>query len=230
MKWRVRPFTGRKGSDVDCLAVREPPKLLNEEFSGINRYWDNTNESHAAKILPGEYYVTNSGELITTVLGSCVAACVRDKVKGIGGMNHFMLPQVSSYQGDTTRKLLSVAGRYGNLAMEKLINCILSNGGHRENLEFKVFGGASVLDIDSEVGHRNVLFITEYLRVENFRIHAHDLGGSMPRKVNFFPEDGRVMMKRLRRIKGSTLRHREHSYLRELDRQSIQTEVTLFTS
>lgn len=215
---------------MNCVAVKESPELLTEEFSAVNRYWDSTNDSHAAKILPGEYYVTGAGELITTVLGSCVAACVRDKMTGIGGMNHFMLPHVSSYQGDTTRKLLSVAGRYGNVAMERLINCILSNGGSRKNLEFKVFGGARVLDIDSEVGNRNVLFITEYLRVENFKVEAHDMGGSLPRKINYFPETGRVMMKRLRRIRGSTLRNREHSYYRELGRQPIQTDVELFTS
>ena len=215
---------------MGCVAVQRSPRLLSEEFNNINRYWDNSNSAHAAKILPGEYFVSQAGELITTVLGSCVAACVRDKVKAIGGMNHFMLPHVSSYRGDATSKLLSVAGRYGNVAMERLINCILANGGRRQDLEFKVFGGARVLNIDSEVGHRNILFITEYLRLENFVLEAEDLGGSLPRKVNYFPKTGRVMMKKLHRIQGSTLQHREQSYYRELDREPIKSEITFFTT
>ena len=204
------------------------PKLISDEFSSINRYWDNTNQAHAAKLLPGEYYVSGEGELITTVLGSCVAACVRDRLHGIGGMNHFMLPHVSSYQGNTARKMLSVAGRYGNVAMEKLINCILANGGSRDRLEFKVFGGARVLDIDSEVGNRNIQFITEYLKLEQFNVEAVDVGGLYPRKVNYFPKTGTVMLKKLRRIRGSSLHDREQQYFRRLDREPAQGDITFF--
>lgn len=207
----------------------EAPRLLSEDFTEVNRYWDNANATHAAKIVPGEYYVSATGELISTVLGSCVSACVRDKVSGIGGMNHFMLPDVSSYRGDTTKKFMSTAGRYGNVAMERLINCILANGGRRSNLEFKVFGGASVLDIDSEVGQRNVSFIIEYIRVEGFRIAAQDLGGSLPRKINYFPMTGKVMMKKLRRIQGSTLQNREQAYFKELDQKPVESDITLFS-
>ncbi|MBO6557727.1 MAG: chemoreceptor glutamine deamidase CheD [Pseudomonadales bacterium] len=205
------------------------PPLLSTEFDGINRYWDHSNITHAAKILPGEYYVSAQGELITTVLGSCVAACIRDRSSGVGGMNHFMLPHAESYKGNTAKKMLSVAGRYGNVAMEKLINCILSNGGNRDNLEFKIFGGARVLDIDSEVGYRNIQFVTEYLKLEEFRIEAEDVGGVHPRKVNYFPETGKVMMKKLKRINGSSLKNRELRYHDELDQQPIEGDVTFFT-
>jgi len=99
-------------------------------FEKINRYWDKTLELNVAKILPGEYYVTASNEGVTTVLGSCVAACIRDRLFGVGGMNHFMLPiQSSDAQGGT----FGLAERYGNFAMEHLINDILKNGGRRES-------------------------------------------------------------------------------------------------
>ncbi len=207
---------------------KELPRLISDEFLDINRYWDHVNKTHAAKIAPGEYYVSGTGELITTVLGSCIAACVRDVRLGIGGMNHFMLPSVNSYSGDWNKKLLSVAGRYGNLAMEKLINCILANGGKRSQLEFKIFGGARVLDIDSEVGTKNIMFITEYLRAENFTVEAYDLGGPNPRKVNYFPDSGVVMMKKLGRLNGQTLQLREREYYNELGQQAIESDVTVF--
>ena len=215
--------------ELSLTVVHEMPPLLTEEFRGINRYWDRVSDLPAAKILPGEFYVSSQGEVISTVLGSCVSACVRDRNTGIGGMNHFMLPRHSSYRGDPARKLLSIAGRYGNVAMERLINCVLGHGGRRENLEFKVFGGARVLDIDSEVGQQNITFISEYLRTENFKIVAQDLGGDLPRKIKYFPRDGRVMMKKLRRVQGYTLHHREQSYYKKLDETPVKTDVTFFT-
>lgn len=206
-----------------------PPKLISSDFDGINRYWDNVNVTHAAKILPGEYFVSGHGELITTVLGSCIAACVRDRQLGIGGMNHFMLPHVSSYRGDSASKMLSAAGRYGNVAMERLINCILKFGGRRERMEFKIFGGANVLDIDSEVGYRNIQFVTEYLKLERFTISAEDVGGVHPRKVNYYPKTGRVLIKKLRRMNGDTLKNRERRYYKELDQNPVQSDIEVFT-
>jgi len=98
-------------------------------FKHINRYWDKTHDSYAAKILPGEYYVTIHDELIVTVLGSCVSACIRDKIFGIGGMNHFMLP-VSKGEDISSFNTTGESARYGNFAMEQMINDILKNGGH----------------------------------------------------------------------------------------------------
>ena len=213
---------------METLARRTMPQTLAPHFDAVNRYWDNANQVFAAKITPGEFYVSAAGEMVTTVLGSCISACVRDRVSGVGGMNHFMLPHVTTYRGDQSRRLLSAAGRYGNVAMERLINSILSSGGRRDNLEFKVFGGASVLDIDSEVGQRNILFISEYLRLEDFAIAAQDLGGELPRKVNYFPRTGRVLMKKLRRLNGSTLQRREKAYFQQLDQETVESEVTLF--
>jgi chemotaxis protein CheD len=208
---------------------KQLPTIISDEFLGVNRYWDNTNGMPASKILPGEYFVSREDELITTVLGSCISVCVRDPVARVGGMNHFMLPKVGGYSGDHETRLLSEAGRYGNVAMERLINCILKNGGSRFNLEFKIFGGARVLDIDIDVGNRNIMFITEYLQRENFLVEAHDLGGPYPRKINYFPRTGQVLVKKIKRLKGSTLKLREQAYSRALDKHSVEGEVTIFT-
>lgn len=114
-------------------------------FEGIQRYWDRERQMPAAKILPGEYYVSNQNELITTVLGSCVSACIRDPVAGIGGMNHFMLPNSERGNWNGKHSIASNATRYGNFAMEHMINDILKHGGERGNLEVKVFGGGKSL-------------------------------------------------------------------------------------
>ena len=126
-------------------------------FGHVNRYWDRDREIITAKILPGEYYVTQENELITTVLGSCVSACIRDKESGIGGMNHFMLPESNPgklKQG--SEAMVGIATRYGNYAMEHLINTILSNGGKRKNLEVKVFGGGKILPTLTDVGMKKI--------------------------------------------------------------------------
>src|SRR3954470_4591854 len=112
----------------------------NSHFA-TNVYYDRTFDCDAAKILPGEYYYTGKDMLIVTVLGSCVSACIRDRVSGIGGMNHFMLPD----GGDASNPLISASARYGTYAMEVLINELLKSGARRENLEAKVFGGGNVL-------------------------------------------------------------------------------------
>ena len=114
--------------------------------------------------------------------------------------------------------------------MERLINCILANGGSRGSLEFKVFGGASVLDIDSSVGDRNIMFISEYLKLESFDIASEDIGGSLPRKVNYYPATGTVLVKKLKKIRSASVNTREQTYYRQLDRApAARSEVTFFT-
>ena len=110
------------------------------QFSGTI-YFDTAFQSDAAKILPGEFYCTRRDLMIVTVLGSCVSACIRDRVSGIGGMNHFMLPD----NGDNRDVLLSDSAKYGIYAMDVLIGELLKMGAHRVNLEAKVFGGGNVL-------------------------------------------------------------------------------------
>lgn len=203
-----------------------PPE---EGFEHVNRYWDRRLHVPAAKILPGEFYVSRHGEMIATVLGSCVAACIRDKQLGVGGMNHFMLPQEGQHSTENWGGELGLASRYGNWAMEYLINAILKMGGSRRNLEVKVFGGGNVLKNMTEIGSRNVDFVTSYLNSENLHISAMDVGGSHARKVLYFPDTGAVKMKRLIKVDNETIVRREREYREDL-RQGPDTggSVELF--
>lgn len=173
-----------------------PPALPN--FSHIRRSWDQQLGVAVARLLPGEYYVTKHDEAIFTVLGSCVSACVRDRSLGIGGMNHFMLPMDRSCGNSAwSEDLVTAITRYGNVAMERLINDLLSLGSRRENLEFKVFGGGKVLDMALDVGARNAEFVRHFLKSEGFTIAGEDLGDSFARKVIYSPRSGKVRLKRL---------------------------------
>ena len=165
------------------------------EQIATNLYYDRTFDCDAAKILPGEYYFTSKDMMIVTVLGSCVSACIRDRVSGIGGMNHFMLPDGGGDDGSP----VSASARYGTYAMEVLINEVLKSGARRENLEAKVFGGGNVLRGFSaiNVGERNAEFVRRYLKAEGIRVVAEDLNDIYPRKVYFFPRTGKVLVQGL---------------------------------
>lgn len=155
------------------------------------RYRDASFNAIAVKLLPGEHYVTQSSdEMIVTVLGSCVSACIRDPMAGAGGMNHFMLPASSSGEWGQVPASL----RYGNFAMERLINDIIKLGGRRSNLEIKVFGGANVLRNCGTIGHQNSEFIESYLKAERLPIAARHLYGGNPRRIHYFPSTGKVSM------------------------------------
>jgi len=197
-----------------------------EGFADVNRYWDKYHGKYVAKILPGECYVTTNDELVATVLGSCVSACIRDKVFGIGGMNHFMLP--ASRNNDRQGSWLSEANRYGNFAMEHLINEILKHGGERRNLEVKLFGGGKVVGNMSDVGKRNIEFVLDYLQTESLGVSSQDLGDVFPRKVIYFPKTGRVKMKKLKTMHNDTIVKREVDYLDSLKQQPVSGDVELF--
>lgn len=177
-------------------------------FEHISRGWDATHDRSSAKILPGEYYVTKERELIHTVLGSCVSACIRDIDTGIGGMNHFMLPE-----GAPSEKLWNLETRFGVAAMESLINDIVKAGGNRNRLELKLFGGGEVMNMKtSSVGKRNVEFALDFAKVEGLEVASQDLGGEYPRKVLFFPNDGKVMVRRLRPVQTAAVVAQEKQY------------------
>ena len=198
-------------------------------FTHINRYWDPHAEWFAAKIIPGQYYVTLHEEMVVTVLGSCVSACIRDRVFGIGGMNHFMLPSSGEDENTTGRKQYTdESGRYGVHAMELLINEILKNGGRRENLEVKITGGGRMLANMSDIGKRNIDFVRQFLATEGFEIAAEDVGDVYPRKVYYFPVTGKVRVKKLRTMHNTTITDREKTYLQDLRDQAPHGEVDLF--
>ncbi|WP_423681634.1 MULTISPECIES: chemoreceptor glutamine deamidase CheD [unclassified Undibacterium] len=199
---------------------------LSEEHFATNVYFDRTFDCDAAKILPGEFYFTNKDMLIVTVLGSCVSACIRDRVTGVGGMNHFMLPDTG---GDADNPV-SASMRYGTYAMEVLINELLKAGAKRENMEAKVFGGGNVLRgfTAINVGERNAKFVLDYLKAERMRVVAEDLNDIYPRKVYFFPKTGKVLVKKLKVEHNDTLRKREQDYASRLKTTSVGGEVDLF--
>ena len=198
-------------------------------FEHISRYWDKTFDLIAAKILPGEYYVTQDNELITTVLGSCVSACIRDREMGIGGMNHFMLPITTSDKlKKSSDSIVGQATRYGNYAMEHLINTILSNGGKRKNLELKVFGGGKIIPMLTDVGIKNIDFVLDYIDQEGLNLLSHDLGDIYPRKIIYFPKTGKVRMKKIQDLHNDTIAQRESRYLNVLKNEPVGGEVELF--
>ena len=146
-------------------------------FADLQRFWDPDNDRWTVKILPGEYYVTRNDEALSTVLGSCVSACVRDPVRNIGGMNHFMLPEDATVgPNNWLDPAVGLATRYGSYAMESLINDLLKLGAARERLEIKLFGGGRILQGMTDVGGRNVEFIRNYIQLEGYRIAAADVG------------------------------------------------------
>ncbi len=210
---------GGKPSVPDALASSPA-----QECFARNLYHDPDHGMEAAKLLPGEYFVSMRNMLLVTVLGSCVAACIRDVRMGIGGMNHFMLPDREAAEGE------AIGARYGSYAMEILIGHLLKLGARRENLEAKVFGGGNVLPglVQANVGHKNAAFVESFLRTENIRITARDLAADYPRKVFFFPASGRVLVKRLRSLHNATVIEREVAYRQRLAQAPASGEVELF--
>lgn len=200
--------------------------VMQEEIS-TTLYYDRTFDCDAAKIGPGEYYYTDKNMLIVTVLGSCVSACIRDSVSGIGGMNHFMLPEGAKSDKDNP---VSESMRYGTYAMEVLINQLLRNGARRENLEAKIFGGGNVLRsfTTNNVGDRNAAFVKRYLQDEGVRVTGEDLLDIYPRKVYFFPKTGKVLVKKLKQLNNYTLVKREEAYSSKLKTNDVGGEIDLF--
>jgi chemotaxis protein CheD len=198
-----------------------------KEHFATNVYYDRTFDCEAAKILPGEYYYTPKDMLIVTVLGSCVSACIRDRVSGLGGMNHFMLPDGG---GSDPASPVSASARYGTYAMEILINDLLKAGARRENMEAKVFGGGAVLRgfTAINVGERNAAFVINYLKTEKMRVVAEDLNDVWPRKVYFFPRTGKVLVKKLTQTHNDTLAKRELDYAKRLKVEDVGGEIDLF--
>jgi chemotaxis protein CheD len=197
---------------------------MNTNHFATNVYYDRTFDCDAAKILPGEYYYTGREMLIVTVLGSCVSACIRDRLTGLGGMNHFMLPD----GGDSGP--VSASMRYGTFAMEVLINDLLKAGARREHLEAKVFGGGAVLRgfTAMNVGERNAAFVTSFLKTEKIPVLAEDLNDIYPRKVYFFPRTGKVLVKKLMSTHNDTLAQRERDYASRLKVEPVGGEIDLF--
>lgn len=193
--------------------------------TGHRRYFDPHVGGIVVKLLPGDHYVTDDpDETIATILGSCVAACIRDPVLGLGGMNHFMSPDA----GTGTRSTPGALERYGMFAMEALINDILARGGVRKRLEVKVFGGASVIRSALNIGDRNTDFVRAYLDRERMPITGADLGGDHPRRVHYRPGTGKATRLILRRASDKVVFDTERTFRHRLETMPRGGDVDLF--
>mgnify|MGYP001063816474 CR=1 FL=1 len=143
----------------------------------------------------GDCFVSDETDLtFSTVLGSCVSACIRDRVAKVGGMNHFLLAE----QAASAQDRYGASARYGAFAMEQLINKVLSRGtGKKANLEIKVFGGGKINGALDDIGLKNIEFVREFLANEGYEVAKEDLGGTYARRVMFKPHSGRAFVKRL---------------------------------
>lgn len=143
----------------------------------------------------GDCLVSSEPDLtFSTVLGSCISACVRDRVANVGGMNHFLLAEQSASAHDR----YGASARYGAFAMEQLINKVLQRGtGKKGNLEIKVFGGGKINGALDDIGLKNIDFVREFLAAEGYTMAKEDLGGMYARRVMFKPHSGRAFVKRL---------------------------------
>jgi len=198
-------------------------------FAWQSRAWDATLGCWAARIQPGEFYITSHHEAINTVLGSCISACIRDPKLKLGGMNHFMLPQdTTAGKSSWLDNATGLATRYGSYAMEALINALLKMGAERSRLEVKLFGGGHVLNAGIAVGERNIEFARHWLRTEGLPIVAEDVGGTTPRRIIYFPSDGKVRVRHLRPVECQEVASRERQYLGTVAKQPVGDDIELF--
>lgn len=202
-----------------------PPPLPG--FDHVKRYYDPARRTVAAKILPGEFYVTNTDELITTVLGSCVSACIWDPAAGIGGMNHFMIPG-ADHRHDEHLVGNGEAARYGIFAMELLVNAILTHGGDRSRLLVKLAGGGRVVRCATNIGEHNISFAHAYLATEHMTLAGEHLGGEHPVKVLFHPLTGRARIMEIRAAKNDAVAEREQVYAEHIRRTSTAGDIEIF--
>jgi len=198
-------------------------------FESINRFWCRYEKIEMVKILPGEFYVTRSNEIITTVLGSCISVCIRDTKLGIGGMNHFMLPENNNKNNDDwVYNKVDKAARYGSDAMEQLVNELLKNGCRKQRFEIKIIGGGKIMKKMSDIGDKNITFIKDYLETEGYKVKTHDVGDIYPRKVRYFPKTGRLQVKKLRSMHNNTIASREKDYRSKIEKNKVEGEIELF--
>jgi chemotaxis protein CheD len=187
------------------------------------RFHDSTLDREFVRVLPGDYFATQDNIALTTVLGSCVAACIYDPRLPVGGMNHFMLPNGGA-------DVASDSARYGLYAMEVLINELLRLGARKTNLRAKVFGGGRVLRnmVALNVGARNSAFVIEFLANERIPVVSQDLEDVFARKVLFFPLTGRALVKRIDPSSEDSIARNEVEYSQSISKRPVAGDIELF--
>lgn len=165
----------------------------------MTRFWDHHLEKWIVQILPGEMHFSKADEVISTVLGSCVSACIRDPRVEFGGMNHYMLPCAPITNGAAAQRERSA--RYGVFALEDLVEGLERRGCRRSRLEVKLFGGGRVIANGTDVGRLNITFAKRYFELLGLAIVAEDLGDTCARRVRYWPKSGRVQLARMEMFK-----------------------------
>jgi chemotaxis protein CheD len=180
-------------------------------------------------IMPGEYYVSGERVVISTVLGSCVSACLYDPVNRIVGMNHFLLS--NKRYARTMQYYLTEAGRYGINAMELVINAMFKLGAKRENLRAKAFGGSSLLGMTCKsdnflcVGEVNCRFILNFLNNEGIPLVTSNLGGDRGRVIRFSSVDFSVLMRRIgKTMMPKVVKEEKQFWIRSIEEQETETK------
>jgi chemotaxis protein CheD len=212
--------------DLSEGALSFMPQIDTDQFAHIRRMRDHRFPHEIASILPGEFFVSREPMIVYTVLGSCISACIRDPIAGVGGMNHFMLPEPTEVAHDSWGE----STRYGSYAMESLINEILKRGGLKSRLEIKLFGAGKIYEGSIDVGANNAKWVIGYLKSEGLGTVNTDLGDVCPRKVYYFTDSGRVLIKKIERVKNRTILERESEYalrIKQREQQPVE-DVTLF--
>jgi chemotaxis protein CheD len=204
--------------------LKSPPGEPLIGFEHFQRHWFTKEQCYSVKVKPGEFYVTRDHEAIITLLGSCISACVCDPVSGVGGLNHFILPENDRFQSLDQ----SETARYGVFAMEQLINEILKHGGQRHRLEAKITGGGQMIPGMSDIGDQNIRFVKMFLQTEGIRLISQDVGGEYGRRVAYLPLQNRLLVKRMPTLHNSRLYQAENNFRHTIDQHNDGSEVELF--
>lgn len=213
---------GQLSSEVNRGTPPPRPKSL-PRFEHLSRFWDAPAKIWTVQVLPGDFYVGAAHEVVTTVLGSCVSACVRDPGIGMGGINHFMLP--SAPDPDQS----SDSARYGEYALERLLNELVKYGGKPANFEVKLFGGGRVLQGLGDVGDANVRFVRAFLAAEGITPVSWDVGGTYARRLRYYPLTGKALVKRMPMRAAREIGESERALARTLaEKATTPQDVELF--
>lgn len=208
----------------DETAARRPRKTVAGSDAKRRVVYDADAKSLVVAITQGEFYVTASPrEVITTLLGSCIAVCMHDPVTGWGGMNHFLLPD--DLEDGTVQPKAGL--RYGIYSIERLTNALIAKGVERSRIEVKLFGGANILN-NGNLGHTNAAFVEDYMQKERLKVVASSLYGSRPRRVRFHPASGRAMVREGSGLAATQLLANEPALSKAITKKHCETKVELF--
>lgn len=196
-------------------------------YDGIKRYYDQNIEMTVVKLMTGDcYWTPEPREMLVTILGSCISVCMRDPLTRVGGMNHILLPGENMTRESAD---LGYATRFGTFAMEELINGMLKLGAKKNRFEAKIFGGGNVIEASTSIGDKNIKFVKDFLNSEKIEIKSEDVGGDHARRLHYFPDTGKAMVRKLRRKDDLIILEKEKEYQQKLvEKQKITADVELF--